>query len=189
MFNVTSRHCWLLSTATLLALLALWSWYASRPALVWYVSPRLKSGSCVHVLVPRGWRQGRYTGVFSAFDDFTPRSITFVPPEPTFRWPRWLSWLNREREQEACLKINPGFVVRESNPARVVVDIGGVHGDLDKPEVIMPFPQISTWTASRGVASADGQRYATVLYARQNQRAFDATHSAICNSLRIDWAP
>ena len=156
---------WLVVGGGLLALLGLWGWYASRPALVWYLSPPLDGpGVRVRVLVPRGW---------SPMLAYDPGAVTLQPLEPAFSLPRWLRWLSSPSEGGAYLQIRSTAPKSEEIPF------------LTDPEEVgdMGFQR---WTCRRSIATRDGRRWVEIFYLRANERAFNATHSAICNSLRIE---
>ncbi len=160
---------WLVAGAGLLALLGVWSWYASRPALVWYVSPRIGShGSRVRVLVPAHWAVQDYS-------QYGFLSLVFQPSDD--EWPKWLGWFPHAQERPGVCSIYACSTAREiGSPI-------GLHPN--RGECVLPDGEYSR-LACRWIVDKSVRVQTLVIYARQPDYAFDATHSAICNSLRIE---
>ncbi len=170
---------WLVAAVGLVALLGVWSWYASRPALVWYVSPPLDaSGARLHVLVPRGWEPHEVASPEELMAGYMLLYVSFDPPRGDL--PKWIAWLIPGRSLAGHLSLDVQRRTR-AEIASLPPEYGSVlaigHEEVQEVK--------NGGIAHKGVISPDGRVLATVIYRRLNSRAFAATHSAICNSLKI----
>lgn len=161
------RIRWLLPVILVIALLGTWQWYATRPTLVWWTSPPDDDGYRVRALVPVGWRLETYSK--------PPYDCLWQAPES--KLPEWLQWF--------------GFS-EPSGTLSITVRIHGYHasGPLDKgfPEgqEILAEQSSFIWRAFRAERVRGKELLVFLSYEHPSKRAFDATHSAICNSLRIE---
>ncbi len=174
------------ASGVLLALLGVWSWYASRPKLAWYVSPEIH-GKRVRLLIPAGWGQEQdLHGAGSGRVD-----INLIPPDTASRWPNWLSWL-RPRTEEASIRLtlDPDFQFLGLSNGQFWFDAlpaerrSRAHLYDERPEQVDESGNLQV--AAREVATRDGRHAVLMIYRRQSRAAFDATHEVICNSLRIE---
>ncbi len=155
---------------SLLALLTLWSWYASRPALVWYVSPPIdRTVHRLRFLVPKGWecdnpdRYAKWTQSPLALNSLWLRGVDHRPT--------WLRWLGSP-PVSGCVIIEVG---PEQNMPLVPPD--GIEREM---------PTIDTVPISTRFIRAGEHFSASVSFASEDRLFYRATHSAICNSLRVE---
>ncbi len=163
---------WLLVAAVILCLLGLWSWYASRPALVWQVGPVIDpSGPRARVLVPAGWEAHSVDPLsWKVYaKDFQP-----APPSGPVEW---------------LLRLG---LAHHPLPAHVVVEAWTRDADLeferslDGREHVFNQDNGGTryFAATRAIRL--GELRASVTVQCADRGTYDALHSAICNSLRIE---
>ncbi len=155
------------------ALLGVWSWYASRPALVWYVSPPLGPQRMrLRLIVPGGWSGGPVlVQAPSETLGGGPESIVVLKPRVPI-WARWIPWLKWTHEDPALIAL--AFAEKRDPSEHTSVE---QYDSCNRGLYSI---------AERTVVSRDNRFVTEVAYFRADRRAFDATHSAICNSLRIE---
>ncbi len=162
---------WLVAVIGLLALLGVWSWYASRPALVWYVSPALDAaGHRIRVLQPVGWE-----AIFSMPSPAPTGDVLIEPRRDQWTWmPHWMRFgpfAPPEADDRQWLSFDPrGFHWPDKNLGRIEVHRRNYGGFTQSVERFDKRHTVACY----------------MVYGRSDSRAFDATHSAICNSLRIE---
>ncbi len=159
----------------LLGLLSTYAWYVSRPTLVWYQSPPLdKAGHRLLVLVPRGW--SLYQEATTAPGSGGAFVAYFVSPKQKPRIPRWLWWLlDRPEGRDGYLMVGASKDIPDLPTFGAVID-GREHAVV---------PSLGDPMASRVFPSQIPQYYVGVGYSVRSTRLFDASRSAICNSLRV----
>ena len=148
-----------LAVIAAVAALAGWGWYATRPKLVWWTSPALtREGHQLRVKIPVGWRLKHVLS-----DECSLR-----PGPPSL--PGWLVWLNSRSEY----------------PDRAILGLRLVHSvPVDESEEVEDSG--GYFRSIKAVNSRDNGMVALSEYirSRSDKSAFESTHRAICNSLRI----
>ncbi len=173
---------WLGAPCGLLFLFALSRTGARRPGLVTWVSPRLGPGAeRVRILVPKEWEQPNAAQLWpEGYAD--PKHATWIGFGPHRAvWPRWLQWLRPPHETGSLTVV----VSTPQLPPPQPIDppLGGIKAD--GKEYVVERDRYGRASASRAISSPDRRFTITIIYLRTDQRVFNATHSAICNSLSI----
>jgi hypothetical protein len=146
------------------------------PGLVWWTSPPIaKAGQHVRLLVPQGWEYDPKASDTTGYV-FDPGEIVIVL-SPVDRTPSWLRWLLPKHEGPAMIAMiaGPSSTVRSFAPK---LDDGKEHvRTLPNPkrQVAYTFRHSDRWGLSVWLVYDDADR-----------PVFNATHAAICNSLRIE---
>src|SRR5438270_5315228 len=92
------RIRWMLPCSAALALVAGWTWRATRPALEWWTSPREQLRGHwfqARLLIPSGWELDPMSDENDGFYLWRP---------PNSRLPAWLRWLRPTAERDGTLK-------------------------------------------------------------------------------------
>ncbi len=158
---------WRVAGVLLLPVLGTWVWYASQPSLVWYVSPPMDAQRHrIRVLVPRGWEIDDQAGPHR-------EAIVFRPADHA---PRWLRWIFPETDSQSAM-----FLDWSSEPPDQGFAIQWDRREHVATAADWPYP-----IAYRALPRTTVHSSVLVAYSRQSRAAFNATHSSICNSLRIE---
>ncbi len=173
------------------ALFGLWVRSVRQPSLVWYVSPPLdRVGTRVRILYPRGWKPTlRYMAPFQLIQ---------MRPEPLLPWlPRWAR-LGPFAPPSVWDAVHVDYNLNLIKQPEVggAVPIGPI---LYPPGCAPPTPAEIKWLfrphfePSCGCYIEDKTQDCPrnsgaihVQYDRIDGAAFWATHTAVCNSLRIE---
>jgi hypothetical protein len=151
-----------------------WVWVATRPALVWWVSPEIgKTGRHVRVLVPRGWEERM---PIDSGDETTGELMaTYAIGPPMDRRPKFLRWMFPHNEAAASMEV---LVCRSRPEETQWVELGTGITKLAYPD--------GSYSLDHSAVSRDARVMAFVTYHRTDARAFDATYKKICGSLRVE---
>src|SRR5258708_5345253 len=177
--RITPR--WPVALGLTVAAIGLWIWFASRPALVWYISPPLDSrGLRAKVLVPRGWEMRvRESTVPNGRLSANDRVILWFEPRPL---PRWLSFLldrKGDRGTAICIDLALSLEDLGLNPANPA------DGTEQSWTPISLFARTS-FGSYRTIKAGNPPIFGDVFLGSSDKTRFDALHSAVCGSFRIE---
>ena len=162
------------------ALVGVWGWYASRPAMVWYViAPLDAQGTRAKVLIPRGWRIDTLNSMLPTGklgkDDRV--SILFEPPSSSI--PRWLQRLFRIKDMKGtavCIEVCRELEFLGFDPA-IPAD-GRLH-------IVTGPPWINLGIAYRIIKAGNPRLYGVAQIITPDELTFESPNREICMSFRL----
>ena len=165
-----SRPAFLALAAIALVAFCANAWFVSHEELVSWNSPIVDgTGRRVRLLLPRGWQIDDKWEEQNEAD----YSRVYVSFSPRHHAPRMLKWLARDLET-AYMEL----LVTHVRSRRIWAS-GAIRG-YRFADTVLPYYSNSSATDRKA------QMIAELVYKRSNQGAFEATRSAIANSLRIE---
>jgi hypothetical protein len=176
-----TRAKWVALFSLALAAIGLWVWYVTQPALVLYTSPPLDNrGFRARVLVPRGWEIDERDSTISSGRLTTQDRVTiWFRPRPLPSWLSRLLYRKADAKTEMCIDVAPKLNDLGLNPANPA-------DGSEESWISSAFFARTPCGCFRTIKAGNPSIFGDVFLGSSDKSSFDALHSAVCKSFRIE---
>jgi hypothetical protein len=163
---------WVAGVAVIAAIAATYQ-LTRPPALVWWTSPPIdKASRRVAVLIPAGWEEVESQSDIGIPDNT--RAFYWAPSKD--RIPEILRKLLRRRPSGMGREV---VFYAVSDPLQKAVRITPIHSEQGSSVTANGYESHRAFLSGEGTSAG-------VIYERSDRDIYETTHTAICNSLRIE---